>query len=74
MTFEEAMFEVISAFATCGLSLSVTGELNWFGRIIIMVLMFWGRVGPLTFVMAVAQRRRDQRHLVRYPEDQIVIG
>jgi trk system potassium uptake protein TrkH len=31
MTFEEAMFEVISAFATCGLSLSVTGELNWFG-------------------------------------------
>lgn len=74
MGFEQAFFEVVSAFATCGLSLGATGELNWFGRMIIMVLMFWGRLGPLTVVMAVAQRRRDQPHLVRYPEEQILIG
>ena len=74
LTYEQAFFEVVSAFATCGLSLGVTGELNVFGRILIMLLMFWGRLGPLTLVIAVAQRNRRHKPLVQYPEEQILIG
>ncbi|MGB1250105.1 MAG: TrkH family potassium uptake protein [Candidatus Promineifilaceae bacterium] len=73
-TFEQALFEAVSAFATCGLTLGVTGELNGFGRILIMILMFWGRLGPLTLVIAVAQRNRRHKRLIQYPEEQILIG
>ena len=72
--FEQVFFEVVSAFATCGLSLGVTREFNGVGRLVIMVLMFWGRLGPLTVVIAVAQNRRNAQNLVRFPEEQILIG
>lgn len=68
-----ALFEVISAFATCGLSLGVTEELNTFGRIIIMLMMFWGRLGALTIVVALT-RHDDRTRLVTYPETTILIG
>jgi trk system potassium uptake protein TrkH len=67
-----AMFEVVSAFATCGLSLNFTGHLNLFGELVIIVMMFWGRLGALTIIMAMAQQRPVQ--LVEYPEEQILIG
>lgn len=67
------LFEVISAFATCGLSLGITGELNQFGRVVIAIMMFWGRLGALTIVMAAAQQQFGHQ-LVQYPEDQILIG
>ncbi len=73
-TLAQALFEVVSAFATCGLSVGATGGLNWFGRIIIMSMMFWGRLGPLTLVVAISQRRRRAIHLIKYPEEQILIG
>jgi trk system potassium uptake protein TrkH len=66
------MFEVVSAFATCGLSLNFTGHLNLFGELVIIVMMFWGRLGALTIIMAMAQQRPVQ--LVEYPEEQILIG
>lgn len=72
--FEAVFFEVVSAFATCGLSLGITSDLNGFGKIIIMILMFWGRLGPLTAVIALAQNQRKSKNLVRYPEEQILIG
>lgn len=72
-TLDRALFEVISAFATCGLSLGVTPELNMFGRLVIMVMMFWGRLGALTIVIALAQRRAPT-NLVQYPETTILIG
>jgi trk system potassium uptake protein TrkH len=68
----EALFEVVSAFATCGLSLSFTGDLNLFGQAVIMLMMFWGRLGALTLVVAIAQPHAIQR--VSYPEEQILIG
>lgn len=74
LTFEQAFFEVVSAFATCGLTLGITGELNVFGRILIMILMFWGRLGPLTLVIAVTQRNRRHKQLIQYPKEQILIG
>jgi trk system potassium uptake protein TrkH len=73
MRVDMALFEVVSAFATCGLSLGVTGELNQFGRVLIALMMFWGRLGALTIVIAVSQVNPTPQ-LVSYPEESILIG
>jgi trk system potassium uptake protein TrkH len=67
-----ALFEVISAFATCGLSLAFTSQLSIFGQLLIMFVMFWGRLGPLTIVSAIAVPRK--RTPVQYPEDEVFVG
>jgi trk system potassium uptake protein TrkH len=69
---DKVLFEVVSAFATCGLSLAFTSDLNIFGQVVIMLVMFWGRLGALTIVVALAQPRRPSK--VFYPEEQILIG
>ncbi|MCS7325550.1 MAG: potassium transporter TrkG [Anaerolineae bacterium] len=69
---DRAVFEVVSAFATCGLSLGATNMITPIGHAVLMVVMFWGRLGPLTIVAALATPRR-QRH-VAFPEGQILIG
>ncbi len=73
VTFDIALFEVVSAFATCGLTLQFTSELNSFGLGVIMVMMLWGRLGALTIVIALAQQQRS-RPLVEYPEEAVLIG
>ncbi|MDJ0752053.1 MAG: potassium transporter TrkG [Ardenticatenaceae bacterium] len=67
------LFEVISAFATCGLSLGFTAQLNGFGQVVIAIMMIWGRLGALTIVVAVAQSTQKPE-LLRYPEEQLLIG
>ncbi len=67
-----ALFEVVSAFATAGLSLAFTSELNRAGLVIIMLMMFWGRLGALTIVAALAYRARPQ--LFTYPEEPVLLG
>jgi trk system potassium uptake protein TrkH len=69
---DPVLFEVISAFATCGLTLDFTGDLNLFGRLVIIFMMFWGRLGALTIILALAQQQ--PRQLVTFPEEQILIG
>jgi len=71
--FIEILFEVVSAFATCGLSTGITGSLNDAGQLIIIVTMFVGRVGPLTIALALAERLgRPSR--IRYAEADLNIG
>ena len=65
-------FEVISAFSNTGYSLGITGDLKTASRLLIAFTMFWGRLGPLTLVVALAQRHRQT--LVNYPEEKIIIG
>jgi trk system potassium uptake protein TrkH len=65
-------FEVISAFANTGFTLNYTDKLNLAGRLLIVFTMFWGRLGPLTLVVALAQRHRPT--LIHYPEEKIIIG
>lgn len=72
VTLDRALFEVISAFATCGLTLAFTGQLNPFGQAVIMLVMFWGRLGALTIVVALAQQAPPP--LVTYPEEPLLIG
>jgi trk system potassium uptake protein len=67
-----ALFEVTSAFGTVGLSLDVTPNLSTFGKILVSVVMFLGRVGPITFVVAIAARQRTPQY--RYPEEEVAIG
>ncbi|WP_116085733.1 TrkH family potassium uptake protein [Tropicimonas sp. IMCC34011] len=70
-SFLELAFEVSSAFGTVGLSLGATGDLTWAGKIVIMVVMFLGRVGPLTLGFFLATRTVPQ---VRYPEGRVFLG
>lgn len=65
-------FEVVSAFSNTGYSLGATSDLSLFGRMLIAFTMFWGRLGPLTLVVLLAQREHPT--LVRYPAEQIVMG
>jgi trk system potassium uptake protein len=66
------MFETVSAFGTVGMSAGLTPELSPWGRILITVMMFIGRVGPLTMAFALAIRSHDSK--IRYAEEKILIG
>lgn len=72
-SMDVALFEVVSAFATCGLSLGLTPSLNAFGQLVIILMMFWGRLGALTIVVALLQRKSSEE-LVQYPEETVLIG
>lgn len=66
------LFEVISAFSTSGLSTGITGELPPAGKVVLVVVMFLGRVGPLTLGSALVLR--DRRILYEYPKERPAIG
>lgn len=72
LPLERVLFEVISAFATVGLSTGITAELPPAGQFVLVVLMFVGRVGVVTLAAALAMHhgRRDYR----YPEEKPIVG
>lgn len=70
--FIRIMFEATSAFGTVGLSTGITQDLTIAGKLVITTLMFIGRLGPLTVITALAQRRRS--YPVQYPQGKITIG
>ena len=67
-----ALFEITSAFGTVGLSLDVTPELSTFGKVLVALVMFLGRVGPITFVVSLAARQHPPTY--KYPREDIAIG
>jgi trk system potassium uptake protein TrkH len=69
--FVEYLFEVTSAFATVGLSLGTTVTLSDAGRLLITLMMFMGRLGPLTVAMAVARKKAV---VLEYPEEDVLVG
>lgn len=70
--FMAVLFETTSAFGTVGLSMGLTPNLTPFGRILIIMTMFLGRLGPLTLAFALTRAKR-KAHL-RYPEEKIMVG
>jgi trk system potassium uptake protein len=66
------VFEAISAFATVGLSMNLTASLSEGGRMMIIILMYLGRVGLLTLSSALWQRRGSQ--VLRYPSEDVTLG
>ncbi|WP_240640902.1 TrkH family potassium uptake protein [Nocardioides ferulae] len=69
---EQVLFEVVSDFATVGLSTGITAALPTSGQLVLVVLMFLGRLGPITLVSALALRERGRLH--RLPEGRPIIG
>ena len=65
------LFESFSAFGTVGLSMGLTPDLSNAGRLFIIILMFIGRIGPLTLAFSFARTRTAK---IRYPEEDIFIG
>lgn len=70
--YERILFEVTSAFGTVGLTTGITPFLSKASRYLIIFTMYVGRIGPLTFMLAVAERRRHS--LARVPEGRIYVG
>jgi trk system potassium uptake protein TrkH len=71
--FIRLLFETVSAFGTVGLSMGVTPELSLSGRIVIILTMLIGRLGPLTLALALMARERKPT-LYRFAQDRIRIG
>jgi len=71
--FLSRMFEAVSAFNTVGLSMNLTPNLTIPGRWITILLMFLGRVGPLTLTAALVIGRKKRAHF-RYAYEDVVVG
>lgn len=71
-TLDVILFEVISAFATVGLSTGITADIPTSGQYVLVGLMFVGRVGTMTLGAALALRSR--RRVIRLPEERPIIG
>lgn len=71
-SIDRVAFEVISAFGTVGLSTGITADLPVLAQLILVALMFLGRIGPLTLGTAIVLRER--RILYEFPKERPVIG
>lgn len=71
-TVDQILFEVTSAFTTTGVSTGITSSLAWYHQVVLVVLMFIGRLGPITLGTALALRARGR--LYRLPESAPIIG
>jgi trk system potassium uptake protein TrkH len=70
--FLHVLFETVSAFGTDGLTTGMTPDLSVWGRAILSLTMFVGRLGPLTLVLALAAR--TDRSALRFPQETVRIG
>jgi len=69
---DRVLFEVLSALGTVGLSTGITSDLPAAGKVVLIVLMFLGRLGPLVLASALALRERPRRY--QRPEERTIIG
>lgn len=72
--FLDLLFETTSAFATVGLTRGITPDLTSFGKVLITIMMYLGRVGPLTMAFAFAKRQKNIKENYRYSEENIFVG
>ncbi len=71
-SLEEILFEVFSAFGTVGLSLGLTPKLGPFGKLIIVLTMYIGRIGPLSLLLAFSRSRARGQY--QYADERVMIG
>jgi len=69
---ETIIFECISAIGTSGLTFGTTPDLSIIGKIVIIISMFFGRLGGLTIILSMINRKIPKS--IKYPEDKILIG
>jgi len=68
----QIIFEITSAFGTCGMSLGITTDLSSPGKVIIMILMFVGRVGLISFLYSLGGKGEKPKY--HYPKERVIIG
>lgn len=71
--FEQILFEVISAFSTTGLTMGITTGLSEPAKVMLMILMYFGRVGILTAGYAIAKRQNFNEKVISYPKEDILM-
>ena len=71
-SFISLLYEATSAFGTVGLTMGVTTRLSSAGKCIIIIMMYLGRVGPLTVALALTHKHKKSRY--KYPEGKVLIG
>ncbi|HWP92309.1 MAG TPA: potassium transporter TrkG [Thermodesulfobacteriota bacterium] len=69
--YMDALFEIVSAFGTVGLSLGLTAKLSTFGKIVVIFTMLIGRVGPLAIALAVGGEKPVR---FKYAEERVMVG
>ncbi len=69
----DIVFETVSAAATVGLTRSLTSELNLWGRIIIIITMYLGRVGPISLMIAL-NTKKETKNIIKNPTEDISVG
>ncbi len=72
LAFSDVLFEVFSAISTVGMTTGITRDLNMVGRIVIILLMYCGRIGSMTFALSFLQKPKKKK--LRLPEERITIG
>jgi len=70
--FIKILFEVVSAFGTVGLSTGITSHLTSMGKILIILTMFVGRLGPVTIALSLITDRKTES--IQYPKEQVMVG
>jgi trk system potassium uptake protein TrkH len=72
LEFEQILFEIVSAFATVGLSTGITGSLSVPSQLVVIATMYIGRVGVLLLVLAIMGDPKPTS--VEYPEENLLVG
>lgn len=72
LNFEDVIFEVLSAIGTVGMTTGVTRSMCAASRIVLIVLMYCGRLGSLSFALIFAQKKTSAS--VRQPQEKIIVG
>jgi len=70
-TTDKVIYEVLSAFSTTGLSMGITAGLGIISKLILVVTMFIGRLGPMTVALAFTSNKTSS---IKYPKEEILIG
>lgn len=73
-SFIALLYETVSAFATVGLTLNITPQLSIIGKMLMISMMFAGRVGILTIAFALARKQHLNKGSIKYPEGKILVG
>lgn len=72
--FLDTFYETVSAIGTVGLTRGITSQLSVIGKIIIIITMYLGRIGPITMAMAMLAKRRNKKNFRELPERTIILG
>jgi trk system potassium uptake protein TrkH len=72
--FEDTLYEVVSAVATVGLTRGITADLSVWGKLVIIVTMYIGRIGPITLGFLLFTGKNSHTEGMELPEKKIMIG